>query len=79
MRLPGIPPGKASWFARLAFAASRHRHGKVVAPLRIYAYRPRLMKRVLGLFRAVGASPALPRRLRELAMHRTAALVGCPF
>lgn len=79
MRLKGVQTGKGGWFVRVAFWFFGRKLGKVPAPLRVYAYRPSIMRSFLGLVRAVERPGALPERLKRLAMYWTARLVECHY
>ena len=79
MRLPGVGDDETGLLARIAYWMTRRRYGKVLDPVRIYAYRPRLLRAVGGLFRTIERSDRVPPRLRAMAVHHTARLIGCPF
>jgi hypothetical protein len=79
MRMPGVGEGKGNWLVQGLFRLMERRPGGVPAPLRIYGWRPAILRAFLGLGRAVRRPGALPERLKRLAMFRTARLVDCAF
>lgn len=79
MRLKGVTSGAGGWFVRVLFWFLGRKKGKVPAPLRVYAYRPSILKGFLGLVRAVERPGALPERLKRLAMYWSARLVECRY
>jgi hypothetical protein len=79
MRLKGVKSSEGSWFVRVAFWFLARKLGQVPAPLRVYAYRPSIMRGFLGLVRAVESPGVLPERLKRLAMYWTARLVECHY
>jgi hypothetical protein len=79
MRMEGISKGRKALWVRLVFRLMRWRSGAVPQPLRIYAWRPDILRTFLSLGRAVRKPGALPERLKGLAMYRTARLVECAF
>jgi hypothetical protein len=79
MWLKGVQIGEGGWFVRIAFWFLGRKLGKVPAPLRVYAYRPSIMRGFLRLVRAVEGQGVLPDRLKRLAMYWTARLVECRY
>lgn len=79
MRLKGIQNGEGGWFVRIVFRIFRHRFGTVPAPMRIYAYRPAIMRAFGRLVRTVRKPGRLPPRLKGLAMYWTARTTQCAF
>lgn len=79
MRLEGIRDGEGGWFVRLAFWLLRRQQGAVPPPMRIYAYRPAIMRAFGRLARTVRQSGALPPRLKGLAMHWTSRVAECSY
>lgn len=79
MRLPGVMDGSGGLLARLAFWFSRRKFGKVLAPTRLYAHSPRILRAVGGLYGVLEKPLAAPARLLNLTKHHAARLIGCPF
>jgi len=79
MRLKGVQIGEGGWFVRGVFWCLARKLGQVPAPLRVYAYRPSILRSFLGLVRAVESPGVLPARLKRLAMVWTARLVECSY
>lgn len=79
MRLKGVQNGEGGWLVRAAFRFLRWKSGEVPAPLRIWAYRPGIMRAFGGLARRVEKPGRLPERLKRLAMYWTARTVECVF
>ena len=77
-RIEGVTDQKASIISRILFGIARRRLGKVSEMWRICAYVPKLhLGR--GIFELIlDRSPLVDRRLRWLALIKTAMLVGCP-
>ena len=77
MRLQ-LPP--TPWFLRPLLAWQRRRHGHVLEPTAMWAWRPAPMLGFLTLFSLLRrrASP-LPARLRALASVRVSQIVECAF
>ena len=65
---------------RLAYAMSRRRFGKVLAPLRVlYARSPRLARLGYSIARVLEGGLALPHELTLLITTQTSLLNGCTF
>lgn len=79
MRLKGVKSGEGGWFVRVVFWFLARKQGEMPAPLRVYAYRPSVLKGFLGLVRVVESPGVLPERLKRLAMYWTARLVECRY
>lgn len=79
MRLKGVKNGEGGWLVRIVFRFLRRRDGRVPNPLRIYAYRPPIMKAFLDLAGKVRRSGDLPDRLKRLAMYWTSRSIECVF
>ena len=77
MRLPHPP---IPWFLRPLLAWQRRRHGHVLEPTAMWAWRPAPMLGFLTLFSLLRrrASP-VPARLRALASVRVSQVVDCAF
>lgn len=79
MRIAGIEKSKGPIWLRGLFMFMESRSGGVPAPLRVYGWRPKILKSFLGLGRSVRAPGELPERLKRLAMYWTARQVECAF
>jgi AhpD family alkylhydroperoxidase len=79
-RLAPVVPRGLDLARRLTFASARRLYGRTLAPTRIIAHHQPLM---LGYGAVALAgdrfSRSVPARLKELAMLRTAQLVGCEW
>lgn len=75
-----LPPAPVPWYLRPLLAWQRRRHGGVLEPTAMWAWRPAPMFGFLALFALLRrrASP-LPARLRALAAVRVSQVVGCDF
>jgi len=75
-----LPPTRAAWPLRPLLALQRRRHGTVLEPTALWAYRPRALLAFLALFRALrGRRSPLPAGLRSLVSLRVSQLTGCDF
>src|SRR5262245_19377629 len=77
-RIDAVPKERAGWLGRLAYRYSRRHYGAVAEPATIYAHH----RGVLGTFAALELLVQRSWRkadpvLQELAVHRTAQVVGC--
>jgi len=79
MRLKGVKDKEGGWFVRLVFRFLRWRDGRVPNPLRIYAYRPPVMRAFLNMSRKISSSGDLPDRLKRLAMYWASRSIECVF
>jgi len=79
-RIPAVPEEQAGLLGRLAYRYARRRFGAVPEPFAVLRHHPRLFwAGALAESAAEKASTVLPRRLRELAVYRTATGVGCSW
>lgn len=75
-----LPPTRTAWPLSLLLALQRRRHGAVLEPTALWAYRPRALLAFLALFRALrGRRSPLSESLRALASLRVSQLTGCAF
>ena len=79
MRIPGITNDKGPIWQRILFRFMEKRPGGVPAPLRVYGWKPKILRSFLGLGKAVRTPGELPERLKRLAMYWTARQVDCAF
>jgi AhpD family alkylhydroperoxidase len=79
-RVPTVPEEQAGLLGRLAYRYARRRFGAVPEPFAVLRHHPRLFW-ASALVESVDekAATVLPRRLRELAVYRTATVVGCSW
>jgi AhpD family alkylhydroperoxidase len=79
-RIPAVPEDQAGVFGRLAYRYARRRFGAVPEPFAVMRHHPRLFwAGAVAESAAEKAATVLPRRLRELAVYRTATVVGCSW
>jgi alkylhydroperoxidase family enzyme len=78
-RLPLISDADAGFIARFAFRQSRRQFGVVATPLRIFAHHPKLLLGYGMLEMAQDRARRVPHRLRMLAAHKAASIIGCEF
>lgn len=75
-----LPPTRAAWPLRPLLALQRRRHGAVLEPTALWAYRPRALLAFLALFRALrGRRSPLSASLRSLVSLRVSQLTNCAF
>lgn len=74
-----VNEGQGPLWVRTLFRLLGRRPGGVPAPLRVYAWRPKILRSFLALGRSVRAPGVLPERLKRLAMYWTARQVQCAF
>lgn len=79
MRIKGLTDSQGPLWLRIMFRFMGRRPGGVPAPLRVYGWRPKILRAFLGLVREVRAPGALPERLKRLAMYWTARQIECAF
>lgn len=73
-----IEPRRGPFANVIAWGAKRS-YGREVKATRVYANHPRLMLGWMRYNRTAGRTPHVPKLLAELAVLRTATMVGCPF
>ena len=79
-RVPAVPEEQAGLLGKLAYRYARRRFGAVPEPFAVMRHHPRLFwAGALAEAAAEKAATVLPRRLRELAVYRTATVVGCSW
>lgn len=64
---------------RRVFDAERELFDMVLAPSRVMAHRPGILRAAKGLYAACEASGLLPKGLLALVYTRVATINGCPF
>ena len=78
-RMSGLEPNRASWSARIIFWFAKRRLGHIPEGTKILARDPRLLRQFTRMTLYSEAEGKFPRRLKRLAMLKTAMLIGCPF
>src|SRR4051794_14292612 len=79
-RIPAVPESEAGFFARLVYRYARRRFGAVPEPFAVVRHNRRLFWASLVADGVQEWAPrALPKRVRELAVYRTATVVGCSW
>lgn len=63
----------------LIYQAVRKRLGHVVAPVRVHALRPSILRGYAFMEAGQEGAKSLPASLKKLAQVRVATRVGCPF
>jgi len=78
-RIQGLEARQAGWFARLAYAFTRRKLGRVVRPIKIMAHHPRLLWALAEMEQGQQAAKSLDAALKSLAEVKVPTLIGCPF
>jgi len=79
-RISAVPEEQAGLLGKLAYRYARRRFGAVPEPFAVLRHHPRLFwAGALAEAADEKAATVLPRRLRELAVYRTATVVGCSW
>jgi AhpD family alkylhydroperoxidase len=79
-RIPAVPESEAGLFGRLVYRFARRKLGDVPEPFAVARHHPRLFWAGLVAESAYEWAPkVLPKRLHELAVYRTATVVGCSW
>jgi AhpD family alkylhydroperoxidase len=73
------PASSAGLFVKLVYWFTRRRFGRVPTPVGIMAHNLAVLSAAAGYELALERARALDVRLKELAMVKTALLVGCRF
>jgi AhpD family alkylhydroperoxidase len=73
------PARGAGLFIRFVYWMARRRFGRVPIPLGITAHHRAILMAVLGFELAFERATSIDIRLKELALLKTASLVGCRF
>lgn len=78
--MPRIAPVSSPGpLARIAYAVSRRRFGKVPEPLTVWAHHRGVMLATIRHESAVARWKALDRTCKSLAVIRSAQVIGCPW
>jgi AhpD family alkylhydroperoxidase len=79
-RIPAVPESEAGFFGRLVYRYARKRFGAVPEPFAVIRHHQRLFWASLVAEGIQEWAPReLPTRVRELAVYRTATVVGCSW
>jgi AhpD family alkylhydroperoxidase len=79
-RIPAVPESEAGFFARLVYRFARRKFGDVPEPFAVFRHNKRLFWASLVADGVQEWAPrVLPTRVRELAVYRTATVVGCSW
>jgi len=79
VRMSGLEANRASWSARIVFWFAKKKLGHIPEGTKILAHDPRLLRQFTRMTLYSEAKGEFPKRLKRLAMLKTAMLVGCPF
>jgi hypothetical protein len=82
-RIRGAEPSNlgllSGWFARIVYALTKRKLGRVVMPVKVTAHHPQILWGYGQMEQSLLSSHRVEESLRELATLRVATLVGCPF
>jgi AhpD family alkylhydroperoxidase len=79
-RIPAVPEAEAGVLGRLVYRLARRRYGAVPEPFAVVRHHRGLFWSALVAELALErAARVLPARVRELAVYRTATVVGCSW
>ena len=78
-RIEGVEARQAGLFVRFAYWLARRKLGRVVAPVKITAHHPRLLRAMAAMEMGQEAARSVEASLKMLAQIKVAMLVGCPF
>lgn len=78
-RIRPLPKDEAHPDATAFYDQDEQRHGLVLNPTPIMAYRPSILAASRGLDRSMRQEAVLSAELRALVCTRVAQLIGCPF
>ncbi|SHK06205.1 alkylhydroperoxidase AhpD family core domain-containing protein [Pseudonocardia thermophila] len=79
-RIPAVPDAEAGVFGRLVYRFARRRFGAVPEPFAVARHHRKVFwASAVAELAYERACTALPKRVRELAVYRTATVVGCSW
>lgn len=78
-RIEGLPAAKSGLFGRFAYFLTKRRLGRVIAPIKILAHHPRLLRAQAHMELGQEAAGGIEAQLKTLAHVKTAMMIGCPF
>ncbi|HSU91883.1 MAG TPA: hypothetical protein VLI44_10530 [Sporolactobacillaceae bacterium] len=79
MRIEGLEDRQISWLLRPLTWTMKRRFGKVLNPIRAWAYRPGLTIAMAIFTQSVEASKVTDPTLKRLVCLRAAQMIGCVF
>jgi alkylhydroperoxidase family enzyme len=78
-RLRELRETRPGWLARIVYAVTRRKLGKVPESVKVLHRNPAILTAVGAYETALERASAAPARLKSLAELRVALMVGCPF
>jgi alkylhydroperoxidase family enzyme len=78
-RIRGVPDRTRNPLARISYAVSRRRFGRVMTPMRIFAHHPRVLAGYGAHELAAERSHGVPERLKHLGELRAGMIAGCEW
>ena len=82
-KIQAADPSQLGFFggllARVVYALTRRKVGRVVMPVRITAHHPQILWGYGQMEQSLLSSRKLDASLKDLATLRVATLIGCPF
>ena len=82
-RVPGAPANQGGLFRRmfvgLFYSMTRRRLGRLIMPVQVTAYHPKILWGYGQMEQSQAASKLIDPKLKGLAELRVATLIGCPF
>jgi hypothetical protein len=82
-RIEGAEPSRLGWFggplARIVYALTRRKVGRVVMPVQVTAHHPQILWGYGQMEQSMLSSHRVEIVLKDLATLRVATLIGCPF
>lgn len=78
-RIAGLPEQSAPPEIRAVYDRVRMKYGKLLEPVTVAANHPEIFRAYMGYEAAFGAASKVDPKLKELAMLKIAAMIGCPF
>ena len=82
-RIEGADPSRLGFFsglfARIVYALTKRKLGRVVMPVQVTAHHPQILWGYGQMEQSLLSSHQVNEALKELASLRVATLIGCPF
>ncbi len=79
MRIEEKPRGSGGLLVKVAYWFSRKRFGKIVSPVKVMCHHFWVLLGSWAFEMAFERSKKVDARLKELALIKVAAMVGCPW
>ena len=79
MRIEPIEEKQMSWMLRPLTWMMKRKIGKVVNPIKAWAYRPGITLTMSIFMQSIEASKVTPATLKRMVCLRAAQMVGCVF